>query len=94
MTPFHIREWLNPISIYASSSITAFHGMNSYLGEDNKRTDFEDKQLKIHDCQHSIRLHQMSDETDEMYIAKIRLVAGVCTKFANHLEAALEQKAC
>ena len=84
---YHRREWLNREGIYATSTITAFHGMSAFLGEDNKRTDFEDKKLSIHDCQNSIRLHQMADESDSEYIAKIRKVATVCFEFADYLEA-------
>ena len=83
---YHKREWLNKEGIYATSTITAFHGMSAFLGEDNKRTEFEDKKLSIHDCQNSIRLHQMPDESNQEYIEKMRRVSRVCTEFADYLE--------
>lgn len=51
--------------------------------------EFEDKKLTIHDCQQSIRIHQMADQTDQEYIEKIRLIADVCTQFADHLQSNL-----
>lgn len=83
---YHRREWLNKAGIYASSTVTAYHGMSSFLGEGNKRTEFEDMKLSIHDCQQSIRLHKMADQTTQEYIDKIRLVASVCLEFAAHLD--------
>lgn len=84
--PYHVREWLNKEGIYASSTITAFHGTSAFLGQGNKRTEYEDKKLTIHDCQQSIRLHQMTDQNDKEYINKIRLVAKVCSDFADYLD--------
>lgn len=83
---YHKREWLNKEGVYATSTITAFHGMSAFFGEDNKRTDFEDKKLSIHDCQNSIRLHQMADESNQEYIEKIRRVSKVCAEFADYLD--------
>jgi len=83
---YHVRTWLNKEGIYASSTITAFAGMNSFLGEGNVKTEFFDKKLAIHDCHYSIRIHQMADQTNEEYIAKIRTIETVCRNFANYLE--------
>jgi hypothetical protein len=83
---YHVREWLNREGIYASSTITAFHGTNSYHNDKNDLVEFEDKKLTLHDCQYSIRIHQMADQTDQEYINKIRLIAKVCNDFADHLE--------
>lgn len=93
IAPYHVREWLNPKGVYASSTITAFAGMSSFLGEQNVKTDFFQKKLTIHDCQQSIRLHQMPEQTDEEYITKIRLVEKVCKDFADYLESILEKEA-
>lgn len=88
---YHKREWLNDKGIYATSTITAFHGTSVFLGENNNRTEFEDKKLSIHDCQNSIRLHQMANESDQQYINKIRKVANVCNDFADYLQTLTEK---
>lgn len=89
---YHRREWLNKEDIYASSTITAYHGMSSFLGENNNRTVYENKKLAIHDCQQFIRIHQMADQTDQEYIDKIRLIAEVCLQFAEHLQTSISDE--
>jgi len=83
---YHVREWLNPEGLYATSTITAFHGITSYHNDKNEVVEFDDKKLSIHDCVNSIRIHQTPRMTDQMFIDKVKLIAKVCTDFAEYLE--------
>lgn len=83
---YHVREWLNPKGLYATSTITAFCGMHSFHNDKSETVEFKDKQLHISDCERSIRIHQAANMSDEEYIKKIRIIERVCKEFADHLE--------
>ena len=88
---YHVREWLNKEGIYATSTITAFHGMIAYIDHNDRHVEYMDKKLTIHDCQQSIMLHQVPNQADQDYIDKLRKVASVCYEFADYLESATAQ---
>jgi hypothetical protein len=84
---YHVREFLNPLGLFASSQITVFHGNHPY--KEDSSSDLKDNiltQLIISDCHNTIHIHRAGCETIEMYIEKLRLIARVCDEFADHLK--------
>ena len=89
MESYHKREWLNPEGFFATSQITAFHGNRPY--KEDSSSDLKDNvmtELIISDCHNTIYIHRAACETSDMYIEKLRLIARVCSEFADYLEKA------
>ena len=50
MKTYSRREWLNPDNVPADSSITAFHGDNSYRDTEGNVIENPETILRIKDC--------------------------------------------
>ena len=79
---YNKRTWLNKETSDSTGSVVAFDGTV---------VDFEGKQyrntfLEIADCKHKITLHVTSDDTQEDFIEKLRLLNSDIELFINHLE--------
>lgn len=82
---YHVREWLNPKGTFACSMITAFHGPHSFLNDKDESIEYTETNLRISDCQETVRIHVINGDI-KAYIKKLRVIAKVCTNFADYLE--------
>jgi hypothetical protein len=77
------RTWLNSSDSDSTGSIVAFDGKVTDLDSNNKYTQ---RFLEIADCRNKVRLHKTSDDTDESFLIKMKLLKNEIEQFINHLE--------
>lgn len=80
---YNKRTWLNAESCDSTGSIVAFDGKVTDI--DNKK-EYTQRFLEIADCRRKIRLHQTSDDTDEDFLNKMKLLKSEIEQFIHHLE--------
>jgi len=78
---YNKRTWLNSESCDSTGSIVAFDGKVT----DSKK-EYEQRFLEIADCRNKVRLHKTSDDTNEDFLTKMKLIKSEIEQFINHLE--------
>ncbi|NIU01224.1 MAG: hypothetical protein GWN01_09930 [Nitrosopumilaceae archaeon] len=80
---YNKRTWLNADTCDSTGSIVAFDGKVTDL--DNKN-EYTQRFLEIADCRNKVRLHKTSDDSDEDFLNKMKLLKNEIEQFINHLE--------
>ncbi len=80
---YNKRVWLNSIKSDSTSSVVAFDGKATDLDTGDK---YIQRFLEIADCRCKIRIHKTSDDTDEDFLRKIKLLKNEIDAFIIHLE--------
>jgi hypothetical protein len=80
---YNSRVWLNALNSDSTGSVVAFDGMVTDLDTKNEYTQ---RFLEIADCRNKVRLHKTSDDNDEHFIQKMKLLRYEIDLFINHLE--------
>lgn len=78
-SPYVVREWLNGDTSPSTGSVVAYDGPSNW--DDERSTFFE-----VADCHVKARLHLSKHDTPSAFAAKMRKLADVALKFADHLE--------
>ena len=79
-TGYNKREWFNDEQSPSTGNVIAFDGFIHYNGEPIRRTF-----LQISDCNNSIRLHTIEDDTSQDFINKMIKLRNVIDDFINYL---------
>ena len=88
---YHRRVWLNPPKSSSTGSVVAFDGMAQWsMGANDNRAHA--MFLEISDCHGKVRIHASRFESRRAFSKKIRKLAKVIAKFAEHLESACVEK--
>ena len=80
---YNKRTWLNTEESDSTGSIVAFDGNITDLDTGVK---YNQRFLEIADCRNKVRLHKTSDDSDEEFLNKIKLLRDEINRFINHLE--------
>lgn len=80
---YNKRTWLNADTCDSTGSIVAFDGKVTDIDTKNEYTQ---RFLEISDCRSKIRLHKTSDDSDEDFLNKMKLLKSEIEQFINHLE--------
>lgn len=80
---YNRRTWLNAETSDSTGSIVAFDGKVTDLDTDNKYTQ---RFLEIADCRNKVRLHKTSDDNDEDFLNKMKLLKSEIEQFIEYLE--------
>lgn len=78
---YNKRTWLNKENSPSTGNIVAFDGETSWKGEKVRNTF-----LSISDCNNSIRLHRIEDDSIEDFIDKMELLKSEIALFIDHLK--------
>ena len=78
---YNKRTWLNKESSPSTGNVICFDGCTTWHGEKMRNTF-----LQISDCNWSIRLHKIEDDSIDDFIDKIKLLRDEIDKFAMYLE--------
>lgn len=81
---YNKRTWLNKDKCDSTSSVVAFDGKVTDLDSKNR---YIQRFLEISDCHHKIRLHKTSDDTNEDFLNKMKLLKkeiGLFIKYLNN----------
>jgi len=80
---YNKRTWLNSESCDSTGSIVTFDGKVTDI--DSKK-EYEQRFLEIADCRNKVRLHKTSDDTNEDFLTKMKLIKSEIEQFISHLE--------
>ena len=80
---YNRRTWLNSNKSDSTGSVVAFDGKITDLDTKKKYTQ---RFLEIADCRRKVGLHKTSDDTDEDFLNKMKLLRNEIDKFIKHLE--------
>ena len=80
---YNKRTWLNPLTSDSTGAVVAFDGEVTDLDTKKK---YPEKYLQISDCYHIVRIHQTSDDTNEDFLNKMKLLKSEIELFIKHLE--------
>lgn len=80
---YNRRTWLNAETSDSTGSIVAFDGTVTDLDTKNKYTQ---RFLEIADCRNKVRLHKTSDDNDDDFLNKMKLLKSEIELFIKHLE--------
>lgn len=86
---YNKRAWLNSIKSDSTSSVVAFDGKVTDLDTSNK---YIQRFLEIADCRGKIKLHKTSDDTDEDFLNKMKVLKNEIYAFIIHLEDQMKGK--
>ncbi|MEL7600594.1 MAG: hypothetical protein AAGU18_10930 [Proteiniphilum sp.] len=75
------RTWLNKEGSPSTGNVVAFDGDTTWKGEAIRNTF-----LSISDCNNSIRLHRIEDDTIEDFIDKMELLKAEIEQFIVYLK--------
>lgn len=75
------RAWLNKPNSPSTGNVAAFDGETSWKGEKIRNTF-----LSISDCNNSVRLHRIEDDSIEDFIDKMETLKSEIELFINHLK--------
>jgi hypothetical protein len=78
---YNKRVWLNKEGSPSTGNVVCFDGNTTWHGEKMRNTF-----LQISDCNWSIRLHKIEDDSIDDFIDKIKLLRDEIDKFAMYLE--------
>ncbi len=84
---YNKRTWLNKPDSPSTGNVVAFDGVTAWKG-----VNIRDTFLSISDCNNSIRLHKIDDDTTEECIDKMMLLKNEIEQFIGYLEATLTNK--
>lgn len=84
---YNKRTWLNKPGSPSTGNVVAFDGVTAWKGENVKNTF-----LSISDCNNSIRLHRIDDDSIEDFIDKMKLLKDEIEQFIGYLETTLTNK--
>ncbi len=79
---YNKRTWLNTEKSDSTGSVVAFDGKVTDL-DTNK--EYPQRYLEIADCRTKVRLHKTSDDTDEDFLNKMKLLKSEIEQFVEHL---------
>lgn len=80
-TFYNKRTWLNKDNSPSTGNVVAFDGITAWR-EKKERNTF----LSISDCNVSIRLHRIDDDSVRDFIDKLQLLKSEIELFIEHLE--------
>lgn len=80
---YNRRTWLNPKKSSSTGSVVAFDGKVTDLDTGVK---YKERFLKIYDCKSSATLHITTDDTDEDFLNKMKLLRKEIDLFITYLE--------
>ncbi len=78
---YNKRTWLNKENSPSTGNVVSFDGEVNWHGE-NVRNTF----LSISDCNNSVRLHRIDDDTMDDFIDKMKMLKSEIESFINYLE--------
>lgn len=78
---YNKRTWLNKVGSPSNGSVTAFDGEVTHRGV-KERIMF----LSVSDCNNSIKLHKIDDDSVEDFINKMKLLREDIELFIDYLE--------
>ncbi len=84
---YNKRTWLNKPDSPSTGNVVAFDGVTAWKG-----VNIRDTFLSISDCNNSIRLHKIDDDSTEEFIDKMKLLKNEIEQFIGYLEATLTNK--
>lgn len=84
---YNKRTWLNKPDSPSTGNVVAFDGVTAWKGG-NVRNTF----LSISDCNNSIRLHKIDDDSTEDFIDKMKLLRDDIEHFIGCLETTITKK--
>lgn len=84
---YNKRTWLNKPDSPSTGNVVAFDGVTAWKG-----VNIRDTFLSISDCNNSIRLHKIDDDSVEDFIDKMKLLKSEIEQFIGYLETTLTNK--
>lgn len=84
---YNKRTWLNKPGSPSTGNVVAFDGITAWKG-----VNIRDTFLSISDCNNSIRLHKIDDDSTEDFIDKMKLLKNEIEQFIGYLETTLTNK--
>nr|DAS18324.1 MAG TPA: hypothetical protein [Caudoviricetes sp.] len=84
---YNKRTWLNKPGSPSTGNVVAFDGVTAWKG-----VNIRDTFLSISDCNNSIRLHKIDDDSTEDFIDKMKLLKNEIEQFIGYLETTLTNK--
>ena len=78
---YNRRIWLNKEDSPSTGNLVCFDGMTTWRGEEIRNTF-----LQVSDCNWSIRLHKIEDDSTEDFIDKLKLLRDEVDNFISYLE--------
>ena len=78
---YNKRVWLNKEGSPSTGNVVCFDGNITWHGN-----RIRDLFLQVSDCNNSIRLHKIDDDSIDDFIDKIKLLRDEIDKFATYLE--------
>ncbi|WP_337941445.1 hypothetical protein [Parabacteroides sp.] len=84
---YNKRTWLNKPGSPSTGNVVAFDGVTAWKG-----VNVKDTFLSISDCNNSIRLHRIDDDSTEDFIDKMKLLKDEIEQFIGYLETTLANK--
>ncbi len=84
---YNKRTWLNKPDSPSTGNVVAFDGVTAWKG-----VNIRDTFLSISDCNNSIRLHKIDDDSTEDFINKMKLLNDEIGLFIDYLESTLISK--
>lgn len=84
---YNKRTWLNKPGSPSTGNVVAFDGLTTWKGESVRNTF-----LSVSDCNNSIRLHKIDDDSIEDFINKMKLLNDEIGLFIDYLESTLTSK--
>lgn len=84
---YNKRTWLNKPGSPSTGHVVAFDGVTAWKG-----VNIRDTFLSISDCNNSIRLHKIDDDSTEDFIDKMKLLKNEIEQFIGYLETTLTNK--
>ena len=80
---YNKRLWLNGKQSSSTGSVVAFSGKIKWNKKDEGRIN---RFLEISDCQVKVRLHQCYEDTDKMFIKKLKKLRNFIDKYIEFIE--------
>ena len=84
---YNKRTGLNKPGSPSTGNVVAFDGVTAWKG-----VNVKDTFLSISDCNNSIRLHRIDDDSTEDFIDKMKLLKDEIEQFIGYLETTLANK--
>lgn len=78
---YNKRTWLNKDNSPSTGNVVAFDGFTTWKNEKLQNTF-----LSISDCNCSVRLHKIEDDSEEDFIDKMKLLRDEINLFIEYLE--------
>lgn len=78
---YNKRTWLNKEGSPSTGNIIAYDGVTTWKGEAIRNTF-----LSISDCNNSVRLHRIEDDTIDDFIEKMELLNSEIGEFITYLK--------